>query len=164
MRQFADYWGYELGNFLVPKIDNIGMFFLMLQKPLHYKDVDDGVQSFQVKLGKTRFLNGDFSTECLKVLVYYATEGGYFSIYDISLSEKKDGTKYFDAVSFLNQLKLEYKENDLQHYRYFKSRLRDIRQDIRINDSSTVSFIHRRINADDYEMSKTFSLRVSKNE
>lgn len=90
--------------------------------------------------------------------------GGYFSIYDISLSEKKDGTNYFDAVSFLNQLKLEYKENDLQHYRYFKSRLRDIRQDIRINDSSTVSFIHRRINADDYEMSNTFSLRVSKNE
>lgn len=95
--------------------------------------------------------------------MYYAAEGGFFSIYDIPLSEKKDGIKYFDAVSFLNQLKLEYKENDLQHYRYFKSRLRDIRQDIRINDNSTVSFIHRRINADDYEMSKTFSLRVSKN-
>ena len=46
-----------------------------------------------------------------------------------------------------------YKVTDTSYYRYFKSRLRENRREI-INDEDPSEFaiIHRRINADDFEL------------
>ena len=147
MRFNADYWGYELGHFLPPEVDDIGRFFILLQKPMHYYEEND--DTFLVKLGKSRFLDKNFKIDCLKVLVY-SSSSGEFNLHNIELKSKKDGTKYFDAVSFLDSLGIKYKINDTSNYRHFKSRLS--KTEITFNEElKKVGFIHRRINADDYE-------------
>lgn len=150
MEYKANYIGYELGNFLPPMYkgcEKAGVFFLLLQKPIS----NDG-ETFSVKLGKTRFLDGFFYTDCLKVLVYLCSNGGQFNIYNIELKKRRNGTKYFDAVDFLNQLGIAYEISDTANYRYFKSKLYESRGELILNEGeSKFSVIHRRINADDYE-------------
>lgn len=152
MHYKSDYIGYELGNFLLPDYkghENCDAFFLLLQNP----SPDINADTFCVKLGKARYLDGPFYSDCLRVLIYCEVDGGCFSIYHINLKTKKEGSRYFDAESFLNQLSVEYKVTDTSHYRYFKSRLHESRREIIINeDSSEFAIIHRRINADDFEL------------
>lgn len=147
----ANYIGYELGNFLLPDYkghEKCDVFFLLLQNP---KPADD-CETFTVKLGKTRGLNDEFFADCLKVLIYLERDGGQFSIHPVELKTKNDGTKYFDAESFLNQIGIEYKAVDTHNYRYFKARLYKYRKELIIKeDASEFSVIHRRINADDVE-------------
>lgn len=158
MRYEADYIGYELGNFLLPDYrghEKCDVFFLLLQKPIP----NTNAESFYVKLGKTRYLEGPFYSDCLKVLVYFAVDGGQFSVHPINLQTRKDRISFFDAESFLLQRGVEHKLVDISHYRYFKSRLSDCRREIIIKeDFSEFSIIHRRINADDFE-----SLTVHRN-
>lgn len=150
--------GYELGNFLPPKYkgsEKCEMFFLLLQNPNPDKESED----FLVKLGKTRFLDGGFKSDCLKALVYLALGEGQLAIYDLKLSTRKNGTKYFDAVFFLEPLGIEYSMCDTWHYRYFKSRLhkREVKKEIVLKeDNKVVQIIDRRINADDYERIRTY--------
>ena len=144
--------------FLYQKLTTRVFFFVLLQKVLHYRD-DDG--NFTIKLGKYRFLDGEFKLSCQKVLVYLA-ESNTFILDDVKLKEKSDGTKYFDAISYLDSFGLKYVVNDTEHYRYFKSRLHDIRSEIILNEETQrVGFIHRRINADDYERVQFYPYRVS---
>lgn len=66
MRYKADYVGYELGNFLPPDYrghENCDVFFLLLQNP----SPDTKAETFSVRLGKTRYLDDPFSSDCLKV-------------------------------------------------------------------------------------------------
>lgn len=158
MRYKADYIGYELGYFLLPDYtghEKCDVFFLLLQNPIP----DTNAETFGIRLGKTRSLDAPFYSDCLMVLVYLAVDGGRFSVYPVNLKEKKDGSKYFDAESFLKQMGIEYKPADTAGYRYFKRRLRESRREIIMKeDSDEFSIIHRRINADDFE-----SLTVHRN-
>ena len=152
MKYLADYIGYELGHFLLPKYsgaENCNVFFLLLQTPEQTGDA----QPFRVKLGNSRFLKGNFCDDCLKVLLYFGTNGGMFSIFDIELKTHSDGTRFFDAVAFLNQIGVEYEMTDLKHYRYFSARLQQYAKEIIIQEENLSSFsiIHREINEDDYE-------------
>lgn len=157
-RYIENYIGYELGYFLSPKYkgsENCELFFLLLQNP----NPNQNSENFFVKLGKTRFLNGDFKADCQKVLVYLSTENEQFTIYNIELSTNKNGEKYFDAVSFLDTLEIEYSLCDTSHYRYFKSNLRGsrVRKELILHENNTkFSVINRRINADDCESLTTY--------
>lgn len=156
MKYEANYIGYELGNFLPPGYqgnEKCDVFFLLLQNPMPNRSAD----TFCVKLGKSRFLDGCFYADCLKALIYFEIDGGQFFVYDIELNIKRDGTKYFDAISFLNQMGVEYRINDIAHYRYFKSRLRESRRELILEENeSKFHIIKRRINADDFERLKTY--------
>lgn len=156
VRAVADYFGYELGNFLLPKYpewEGCDVFFLLLQHTIR----ENAQEKFSIKLGKTRWLSGDFYSDCLKVLVYLETGGGKYDIYDIDLKKKKDGTRFFDASPFLDNLGIEYEPVDTSHYRYFKSRLDEYRKELVIDDAEgSFSIIDRPINADDYESLRTF--------
>lgn len=151
MRHIADHIGYELGNFLPPRYsgyEKSDVFFLLLQNPTP----NYSTEKFSVKLGKTRFLNGEFYTDCLKALLYFAIDGGRFFICDIQLNVKKDGSKFFDAIAFLDQMGVEYEVSDVSHYRYFKSRLYECKRELILNeDPSKFFIIRRRISPDDFE-------------
>lgn len=144
-----EYWAYELGAFLVPEEDPIGNFFLLLQNPVHY--CENG-QGFMVKLGKYRYLDGEFQASCRKVLVYRADKAS-FTLCDIELEQRKDGTRYFDAVAFLDALGLKYRMNDTSHYRYFKARLYKSIQHLKLDESAQkVGLIQKAISEDDRDV------------
>lgn len=155
MRYEANYIGYELGNFLPPEYqghEKCDVFFLLLQNPIPNRNAE----TFCVKLGKSRFLDGNFYADCLKVLIYFEIGGGQFSVQDIALNKKRDGTKYFDAIAFLNQMGVEYQISDTAHYRYFKSRLHESKRELILEENeSKFHIIMRRINADDFELLNT---------
>lgn len=156
MKYEANYIGYELGNFLPPSYqgnEKCDVFFLLLQNPMPNR----GADTFCVKLGKSRFLDGCFYADCLKALIYFEIDGGQFFVYDIELNTKRDGTKYFDAISFLDQMGVEYRINDIANYRYFKPRLQESRRELILEENeSKFHIIKRRINADDFERLKTY--------
>lgn len=151
-----NYIGYELGYYLLPKYKgykNCDFFFVLLQNPYP----DENAEQFSVKLGKTRSLDGKFYADCKKVLVYLTIDDGVFTVYDIELKRKKDGTLFFDAVAFLEQLNIEYEMRDTSNYRHFKARLDEKKLELILqDDNSQVSIIHRRICADDVETIKDY--------
>ena len=153
-----NYIGYELGYYLCPAYKgyvDCNIFYILLQNP----KPDKNAEMFSVKLGKTRTLDKMFYSDCKKVLIYLTIDGGTFTVYDIELSRKKDGTLFFDAVSFLEQLNIEYEMQNTSYYRYLKARLQENRLELILQeDYSEISIIHRRISSDDREF-----LRVYKN-
>lgn len=160
MRYNEDYKGYELGHYVTPRYKGYdgGLFFLLLMDPNvnPYKDYDG--EKFLIRLGKTRYLSQPFFTmDCTKVLLYLNINGGSFEVYDITFKQKKDGTKYFDAIEFLTKLNIQYEENTASGYRYFKSRHRECFHSLILQENDDkFSEIQWAINADDHNRLCTY--------